>query len=167
MSQAQVYLSYTKADQSWANKLASLLSGPGISVNKPKDFQDQLEGVLNSATCVVVLIGTQTRLSKWVDREIELSTDSRENGPAAGLVGVILPSHVDFSLPYYDPENIPLRLHDLVENEYAIIRKWSEDPDETHRWLQEAERRRHRFRPEPSLGTAAKLYRFTWDPEVD
>jgi hypothetical protein len=101
-----------------------------------------------------------------VDREIELGTESREDGPGAGLVGVILPPHDDFSRPYYDPENVPVRLHDLVQNEYAILRKWSENPDEIRPWLEEAERRR-RHCPEPSLGASAQLYRFAWDPAVD
>jgi hypothetical protein len=127
----------------------------------------QLRDCALRSTHTVVLIGPATRLSKWVDREIAVSTESREEGPGAGLIGVILPHHEDFSRPYYDPQNVPLRLHDLVESEYAIVRKWSEKPEEVVRWLEDAARRREFFRPEPSLGAAAQIYRFSWSAEVD
>lgn len=132
-----------------------------------KEFQHSLREAISQTTHTLVLIGPQTRLSKWVDREIELSTESRDDGPGAGVVGIVLPSHEDYSRPYYDPDNIPVRLHDLIQNEYAILRKWTDRPDELRHWLAEAERRRRHHRPEPSLGAAAQLYRFSWDAKVD
>ena len=174
MNQPSIFLSYVKTDQPWADKLSSVLSSLGAAVYSPnsllkpgEDWQRQLREVILAATHTLVLIGPTTRLSKWVDREIEISTELREDGPGAGLIGVILPPHDDFFRPYYDPENVPIRLHDLVQNEYAIVRKWSENPEDIGRWLDEAGRRRQSSRPEPSLGAAAEIYRFSWNQQVD
>ena len=52
---------------------------------------------------------------------------ARENGPGAGLIGVILPYHDDFDRPYYEPELVPLRLHDFIEQKVAIIGEYEED----------------------------------------
>ena len=49
----------------------------------------------------------------------------------------------------------------------AAISLTSESPDELSRWLDEAEQRRYRHRPEPSLGIAVQLRRFSWDAKVD
>lgn len=173
-NQPNIFLSYVHEDQSWADRCTSLLRGIGASIHTARsllepgeEFQRRLREAIHQTTHSLVLIGPRTRLSKWVDCEIELSTESRDDGPGAGVIGVILPSHEDFSRPYYDPENVPVRLHDLIQNEYAILRKWTESPDELSRWLEDAERRRYRHRPEPSLGAAARLYRFAWDAKVD
>lgn len=174
MKQPYIYLSYVKMDQPWADRLSAVLASAGIAVcnlqsalQPGQDFQRQLREFILASTHTLVLIGPTTRLSKWVDREIELSTELREDGPGAGLIGVILESHDDFRRPYYDPENVPVRLHDLIQSEYAIIRKWSEKPEEITCWLEDAARRRQSYRPEPSLGAAAQIYRFAWDQKVD
>lgn len=173
-NQPNVFLSHVHEDRSWADQCVALLRSIGASVHTARsllepgdEFPRRLQEAILETTHILVLIGPRTRLSQWVDREIELSTESREDGPGAGVVGLILPSHEDFSRPYYDPENIPVRLHDLVQNDYAILRKWTESPDELSRWLDEAERRRYRHRPEPSLGAAVQLRRFSWDAKVD
>jgi hypothetical protein len=132
-----------------------------------KVILSSLREAILASSHTLVLVGPTTRLSQWVDREIELSTETRNGGPGAGLIGVILPTHDDFSRPYYDPENVPVRLHDLVQSEYAIIRKWSEKPEEIARWLEDAARRRQSYRPEPSLRAAAEIYHFAWNKQVD
>lgn len=174
MNQPCVFLSYVKADQTWAEQLTKLLAPLGVTVCDAQSAQqdptaglDQVRQAIQTASHTCVLLGPATRLSRWVDREIELSTEPREDGPGAGLIGVILPTHEDFSAPYYDPANVPIRLHDLIQGDYAVIRKWSENPEDLWRWLDEAERRRHSSRPEPSLRAAAEIYRFGWDQSVD
>lgn len=173
-NQPNIFLSYVREDQTWAERCASLLQSIGASTHTVRSlmapgetFQRRLQETILQTTHILVLIGARTRLSQWVDREIELGTESRDDGPGAGVIGIILPSHEDFSRPYYDPENVPVRLHDLIQNEYALLRKWTERPDELSRWLDEAERRRYRHRAEPSLAAAAWLYRFAWDAKVD
>ena len=174
MKSTCVFLSYVKADQAHAESLAAMLTANGSTVCNPpsaplppKNTLAFLREALLTATHTLVLIGPTTRQSRWVDREIELSTEVRDDGPGASLIGVILPAHADFSQPYYDPENVPLRLHDLVQNEYAIVRKWSDNPEEIRRWLEEAGCRRQSSHPQPSLRAAAAIYRFAWDETVD
>lgn len=171
MTEPHIFLSYVREDKSWAEQLTSLLAGVGIAVTEPmtsgESWEDWVESNARTATHTLVLIGAQTRWSRHVDHEIEVSTESRETGPGAALIGVILPTHEDFDRPYYDPENVPLRLHDLIQTEYAMVRKWSDKPDEIRQWLEETERRRHYHPSEPSLRVAAQLYRFSWDDAVD
>lgn len=170
----RIFFSYVLEDRPWADQCARLMQGIGASIcsapalRPPEEFQAQLQEAVRQATHTLVLIGPRTRLSKYVDLEIELSAERRDDGgPGAGVVGIILPSHEDFTRPYYDPQSIPLRLHDLIQNEYAILRKWTDNPGELERWLEEAERRRRFRRPEISLGAAAQIYRFAWDASVD
>jgi len=173
MHQPSIYLSYVKADQSWAEQLTALLAPGGLAIRNPQSallpneaFEQFREAILAS-TLTIVLLGPTTRQSRWVDREIALSTEAREDGPGAGLLGLILPTHEDFARPYYDPENVPIRLHDLIQSEYALLRKWTARPEEILSWLAESERRRLALRPEPSLRAAAEIYRFGWDRSVD
>ncbi|MGB0127788.1 MAG: TIR domain-containing protein [Rhodocyclaceae bacterium] len=174
MMEARVFLSFVHEDRSLADQCVGLLQGVGVPVcnaGQPETgegIRDQLQELILQATHLLVLVGPRTRLSKFVDQEIELSTERRENGnPGAGVIGIILPSHPDYDRPYYEPENIPLRLHDLIESEYAILRKWTDNPDELRRWIDEADRRRGYRQPELSLRAAAQIYRFGWDSEVD
>lgn len=174
MKTAGIYLSYLKSDQPWAERLAARLESAKLTVSNPpsglpleKVGPEAVREAILASSHTLVLIGPTTRFSRWVDREIELSTEPREEGPGAGLVGVILPEHEDFSRPYYDPANVPIRLHDLIQSEYALIRKWSEQPEEIQRWIEEAGRRRFCVGPEPSLGAAAQIYRFGWDESLD
>lgn len=114
-----------------------------------------------------VLIGPETRYSKWVDKEIELATKPSKSGPGAGLIGVILPTHEDFPKPYYEPELVPLRLHDRIQAEYATLKKWTEDPAEVIRWIGDADRRRHQYDATPSMRAMLDLRRFPWAEGAD
>jgi MTH538 TIR-like domain (DUF1863) len=128
---------------------------------------DHLRQQATGATITIVLIGPATRFSHWVDQEIEVSTKPTKSGPGAGLVGVILPHHEDYSKPYYDPEHVPLRLHDRILAEYAILRKWTDDPSEIARWLTETDRRRCQYDPTPSVRALMDLRRFPWSEPED
>ncbi len=167
----QIFLSYAAEDSEWADNISDLLSAEGLTVCKPwsppANADEWLQKIAENATHTLVLVGNSTRLSKWVNREIEISTEYRKDGPGAGLIGILLPTLESFSTPYYEPEDVPLRLHDLVLSDYALIRKWSDDAKDIRLWLDEAEKRRFNYRPEPSMATAAQLYRFSWSSDVD
>ncbi len=168
---SRVFISYVSEDHSWAQTIASILANLGIPITRPaasgEDFEDWLQEVAREATHTMVLVGVSTRLSEWVDREIAITTEYRKDGPGAGLIGIILPTSESFAQRYYDPTDVPLRLHDLSLADYAVIRKWSERGEDVAQWLGEAARRRSLRRPEPSLRVAARLHRFAWDAAVD
>ena len=173
MTEPRIFLSFIRADQDWARRIAAHLAKAGLeyldptTLNAGEDWSQWIQNAAQTATHTLVLIGPRTRLSTWVDQEIELSTRCRENGPGAALIGVILPHHEDFGQPYYEPENVPLRLHDLIQSGYALLRKWSDEPEVIRDWLTEAGQRRQHRRPEPSLRAAAQIYRYLWDAAVD
>ena len=172
--QRQIFLSYVKADQPWAERLSTMLAtvpvdtSPVPSANLPgESFEASLRQAILGASHTLVLVGPGTRRSRRVDHEIELSTERRAGGPAARVIGVILPNHPDFRQPYYEPDHVPVRLHDLVQSEHALIRKWSEQSGDVVRWLEDATRRRTARPMEPSLAAVAELYHFPWDETVD
>lgn len=70
-------------------------------------------------------------------------------------------------MPYYDSDNVPVRLHDRVRWKYALIRKWVEDPELFQSWLTGSERRRRHFRPEPNYATLPVLKSWPWDEKAD
>ena len=172
-SPQHVYLSYAHDDEAFAKQFHEMMEPFGISVSSCRDnetnqeIEEQAESVLTHCSLVVVLIGPKTRDSRWVDLEIALGTAPRTGLPGAGLLGIILPEHVDFAMPYYDPANIPLRLHDRARWEYALVRKWIDRPDVIHSWLQDAERRRRHFRSAPNFSALQALKEFHWDDNAD
>jgi hypothetical protein len=172
----KVFLSFSQADRPWADRMQETLEAAGATVLTadrsgvgPGDLLlADLRNAVSEATVLFVLIGPRTRFSKRVDQEIECGLRRTSDRPAPGLVAVILPEHEDFSRPYYDPGNVPLRVDDHVSRESAILRKWSEDPAQVRKWLAEATQRRRRF-PSPmvSFATQAALERFAWDQSVE
>lgn len=129
MKEPCIFISYVHADQSWAEQFSSLLVSSGIAICsswsslKPgEDFEARLRESIGTATHTVVLVGPQTRFSRWVDREIEQSTESREDGPGAALIGVILPSHEDFSRLYYEYWLLPQAFQ--AATEFSAVREW-------------------------------------------
>ncbi len=172
-SSQQIYLSYAHSDEEYARRFSELLDPMGFAVTSIRDAdtsceaEAHAESVLSHCSLVVVLIGPKTRDSRWVDMEIALATKPRIGLPGAGLLGIILPKHPDHGMPYYDPDNIPVRLHDRVRWEYALIRKWVEDPVLLQSWLTDSERRRRHFRPEPNYATLQALKSWSWDENAD
>jgi hypothetical protein len=175
-TQPTVFLSYAPSDRRRADAMQHLLEAAGTKVlavaaarrAMGDTMLATIGDALSEATVTVVLIGPQTRSSRWVDKEIELAMQGTANRPPTGLVAVILPEHEDYSRPFYDPENVPLRIHEHVSRESAILRKWTENPDELQSWIAEATQRRRRF-PAPfvNFSTQSALNQFDWDASVD
>ena len=82
-------------------------------------------------------------------------------------MGILLPDHPDHKKPYYDPANVPVRLHDLVQQEYAIIKMWSDDSTVIAGWMREAMYRRRYRHPERTPRLVDALSSFQWDETVD
>ena len=174
LAEHRVLLSFAREDAAFATRMGNLITELGAAI-LPRDesnlmgadIKGNLRGRLMQATMIIVLIGSTTRFSRWVDIEIEFSTKPTKEGPGAGLIGVVLPTHDDFSKPYYEPELVPLRLHDRILAEYAILRKWSDDPLEVADWLSEADRRRHQYDSTPSIRALIELRHFPWSKDAD
>ncbi len=165
----RVFISYAQGDTEYASRLRELLTNAGLTVLSGDEqapavavVRDATEEQAAQATTNIVLIGPNTRFSKWVDAEIELATKPSKSGPGAGLIGVVLPTHDDYTKPYYEPELVPLRLHDRIQGEYATLKKWSNDPKEITQWIADADRRRHRYDATPSVRALLELRHFPW-----
>ena len=169
-----VFISHSQADASFANDFEKLLAALGIaswnfnSAIKPGDnYLQEVQPVLARCTHIVVLVGPLTKDSRWVDMEMEIAMASREDGPGAALVGVILPNHDDFARPFYEPEAVPLRLHEHLAQQVAVLGKWTDSPSAITTWLQEAARRRRAFqrRTRVSLSTLRQIRERQWTNE--
>lgn len=169
-----VFLAFATADQIWADKMRMLLESqglevlPAVSTLAEHATLESIRSAIALASVVFVLIGPQTRVSKWVDLEVQTALTPSDTSQPASLVAIILPNHIDYALPFYDPENVPLRIHDHVSRESAILRKYSDDANVVRAWIDEANRRRQRF-PTPfvSFATQSALTKVNWDASVD
>lgn len=177
-----VFLSYLRQDAEYAQRLKPILEGLGYAV---VGFLDLEEGLglsimdvarqsLQDCGWLIVLLSNDTKDSTFIDMEIAVATRPRialqnvdqPTPPSPGLIGVILPEHDDFTKPYYDPPNVPLRLHDRVLWEYGIMKKWTEDPATIASWLAEANERRQLFKPVATLPIEMQLKRSWRSPDV-
>ena len=124
---------------------------------------------LRDSTVTVVLVGAHTWQRKFVDWEIGSSLRHTKYNSRSGLLGILLPTfpcHTGLSgtLPpalsadirtiyfngrpiSYDYRTIPPRLHDNIEQGFAKIYPWSNDPDTVQSWIHEAFTRRHEDPP--------------------
>lgn len=172
-----VFISHTSDDTAHAAELADSLTRAGFAVHTGESMaagggslQESIAAILDVVETLVVLLGPKTRFSKWIDWEIEtaLSPGSPNGRGPCALLAIILPEHGDFSKPYYDPENVPVRLHDALQWESALIRKWDLDPDTLAGWIEDACARRKRVpHPRASFPILSQLSSFAWDESVD
>lgn len=165
----KVFLSFAVSDKKSADEMRQMLESQGVEVlSADTDIRAGSAWPESPPSVVFVLIGPKTRASQWVDQEIKIAIEGTTSGPPPGLVAVILKEHEDYSRPFYDPENVPLRIHDHVSRESAILRKWPKDPAEVLSWIEDAVRRRQRF-PSPfvNFSTQSALSNFDWDASAD
>lgn len=85
------------------------------------------KGYLADTTVLIVLIGPNTKHRKHVDWEISGALNLKVGDKCGGILGLILPKHLDFGKETYHSNLIPARLADNVESDYAIIRDWTDD----------------------------------------
>lgn len=172
-----VFISHTFDDTRRAAELSDALTRAGFDVRTGEslkacggNIKESIAMTLDAMETLIVLLGPKTRSSKWIDWEIEtaLSSGSPQGRGPCALLAIILPDHEDFSKPFYDPENVPVRLHDALQWESALIRKWDLEPDVLTRWIEEACIRRKRVpHPRASFPVQSQLSSFPWDDSVD
>ncbi|MBI4311791.1 MAG: TIR domain-containing protein [Chloroflexi bacterium] len=125
-----------------------------IDPNLPTERVRQIirEEYLHDSTVIVVLIGSQTWQRKHVDWEIGSSIRQTALNTRSGLLGILLPTY-PFPSPSrntYDPNTIPPRLYDNLQNNYATIHLWNTDPSVVSEWIDAAFRRRTSMLPNNS-----------------
>ena len=106
---------------------------------------------ISDATVTVVLVGRCTWQRKYVDWEIGSSLRATKNSPRCGLIGILLPTHLDYRANTYSPNLIPPRLADNAEPNvgYASIYAWP-NPWNTslvRNWIHDAFEKRHAINP--------------------
>jgi hypothetical protein len=118
-----------------------------IDPNEKVDRVRQLirEKYLANTSVTIVLVGAKTWQRKHVDWEIGASLRHTDANPRSGLVGILLPSHPDY--PKYDFHTIPPRLWDNLQNGYAKLYRWTEQPGEIQTIVEEAYWNREKVLP--------------------
>lgn len=110
---------------------------------------------LRDSTVTVVLVGKETWKRKHIDWEISASIRHTEFNARSGLLGLILPTHPNYSTSNYNPHIIPPRLYDNIKCEFAKIYNWIDNPSIMQEWIHDAFLRKNNVNPDNSR----KLFR--------
>ncbi|MCZ0942663.1 MAG: TIR domain-containing protein, partial [Gammaproteobacteria bacterium] len=105
----KVFISYYhNEDQEYKDRLIQALGSKAVDMSvSPGDIHDESlpldeirrrirDNHIADATVTIVLIGSCTWQRKHVDWEISASLIHRRNNPRCGLLGLLLPTHLDF-----------------------------------------------------------------------
>jgi hypothetical protein len=143
-----------KFEKMFHNQAAVIDSGAvqdgDIDPNANVEFvrQQIREKYLSDSSVTVVLVGERTWQRKHVDWEISASIRDTTANPRSGLIGIILPNHPDYKKQGgVDGHTIPPRLYDNVENGFAKLYWWTEDPQELQEWVHDAYVRKTKIQP--------------------
>jgi hypothetical protein len=116
------------------------VSDGDINPGNSTEYTRQLirDNYIKDATVTVVLIGSETWKRKHVDWEVSSSLRDTQLNSRTGLVGIILPTYPRNDLTKYDPHTVPPRLYDNINNGFATIYNWSDDPGSVQAWIHDA-----------------------------
>ncbi len=158
----RVFISYHHANDEkyknifqlrFGNKFGSIVPGAvqigDINPNLKDDTIRRIirDNYLRNTSVTVILIGEQTWQRKHIDWEISSSMRSTQLNPRSGLLGLILPSHSSYKKTTIDKYTIPPRLSDNIECGYAVIDKWTNNPEDIQRLVHQAYLRKARIKP--------------------
>ena len=95
---------------------------------------------IRDATVTVVLVGRCTWQRKHVDWEIGSSLRATKLNSRCGLLGLLLPSHPNYTGNTYRSHLVPPRLADNAQgvDPYAMIYNWTADVYSIRRWIHAA-----------------------------
>ncbi len=121
----KVFVSFHHEDQQYKNYFIKAMGddivdrsvgdGDINDSNNTDTMRQQIrDNFIADATVTVVLIGFCTWQRKHVDWEVGSSLRDTRRNPRCGLLGILLPTHPDFSQQTYRPALIPPRLWDNV-----------------------------------------------------
>ncbi len=80
------------------------------------------ENYISDSSVIIVLIGPKTLCRKHVDWEIYAGLYKN-----AGLVGLILPEHINYGEKNYQIGTMPKRFEDNLKSKYAKVWDWTEN----------------------------------------
>jgi hypothetical protein len=109
---------------------------------EPEDSQQYIRdliqgGYIVDGTVLVVLLGSRTFARKIVDWEIAAALETKPTR-ASGVIGLRLPTHLDFGKPTVTPSRLPARLAENVKSGFCAVRDWTELPAQLQTWVHEA-----------------------------
>ena len=125
---------------------------------------------IRDATVTIVLIGPRTWQRKHIDWEIGSSIRRTKKNSRCGLLGILLPNHLDYGKNTLNPRLIPPRLADnwLEDHFYADIYDWPKPwaPARIAEWIHQAFLRRSGHPPnnsrKPFRRNRSRDYRLGW-----
>lgn len=137
----KVFISYFhEDDQDYKDRLVKALDSKAVDMSvSPGDIHDERlsldeirrrirDNHIADATVTIVLIGPRTWQRKHVDWEISASVIDRQNNQRCGLLGILLPTHPDYSKSpkARNPRLIPPRLARNIggDNPFAVVYDW-------------------------------------------
>ncbi len=150
----KVFISFHHGDQKYKNQFVKLMKdemldrsvkiGEINNLDVEEIFQRIREDYIAEVTVTVVLIGPCTWKRMHVDWEIGASLRATKKNPRCGLLGIMLPKHLDFRRTMYDPHLIPPRLADNCKERtpYACVYDWTDQREDIREWIHQAFQRR-------------------------
>jgi len=111
---------------------------------------------IRDASVIIVLIGTETWKRKHVDWEISSGIRNTQLNSRTGLLGILLPTHLNYNSREYNEKIIPPRLHDNIDCGFAKLYDWSNNSVAVQSWIHEAFSRRNGIPPDNSRDMFAK-----------
>lgn len=144
---------YHHDDQSYKEKFENLTSDlivnksvqdGDINSDNSDEYIKQLiqKEFLKDTTVLIVLIGQKTKCRKHIDWEISGALNLKVGDQYAGILGLLLPSHVDYGKNTYSSSNIPERLANNLDSGYAVIGDYTTDRKKIQLYIEMAFRNR-------------------------
>jgi hypothetical protein len=146
----KVFISYYHDDdQYYRNRFEQLFGYLFISKSvEPGDINTDVsteyikclikENYISDSSIILVLVGKRTWGRKHVDWEISAGLDRRVGEHYAGLLGLCLPTHPDYSSDKFNPAIVPPRLVDNIHSGYAKFYNWTESESSIKNWIEDA-----------------------------
>ena len=160
----KVFISFHSQDIEYKNHFERLFhTSFGVIISRSVDAGDIVDNLqsetvrqiirdkyLRDSSVTIVLVGTNTWQRKHVDWEIGSSLRDTTYNPRSGLIGILLPHYPGYAENKYNKYTIPPRLSHNIENDYAKIYRWTEDPNLIQQWVHEAYSRKRNLLPNNS-----------------
>jgi len=146
----KVFISYCHDDdQYYRNRLQQLfgwlfisksVESGDINTDITTEYIKRLiqEDYISSSSVVLVLVGRRTWGRKHVDWEISAGLNKRVGEHYAGLLGLCLPTHPDYSSDRPNPTIVPPRLVDNIHSGYAKLYNWTEKESSIKNYIKDA-----------------------------